>query len=130
MRRVAALCRFAVFIDSGISRDIAFQAVLLFPAQTIFAFSAGINHAADTNAITDFVFRYTRTDRCDQSRDFMPRHEWIVHMSPLTMGCMDIRMADTRKLDFDQNVLFIQFPSLDFSKSERFVRTVDCSCSR
>jgi hypothetical protein len=122
VRGVATLGERAVLVDGAVREGVALQAVLLLAPQAGRALPAGVDHAADADAVTDGVPGDLGAGLGDDAGDFMAGDHGIGGRTPLAAHVVDVRVADTDVLDLDQDVVRADVPSLDGRGGERFGR--------
>ena len=110
---VSAVGRVAVVIQGVIRGDNAFCAILFFPAEAVFALAAGINKAANTDAVTDCKLGHFRTDCRHDAGDFVARHHREDPAAPFIKCTVKVGVADAAVLNVDENIVRTQFPPLD-----------------
>src|SRR5271163_4202116 len=102
---VAALSRLAVFADGVVGEGCAGLAVLLDPAHTAAAFTAGIHEAAHAHVVAHFVFGDLSADLGHHAGDLMARYYRVIRLAPLGFDGVDVRVADPGELDVDRHVV-------------------------
>lgn len=78
-----------------------------------FARAATVHHATHARVVTDLESSHVLTDCRDHSRYLMPRNLWILLRPPIPAKLVNVRMADARKLDFDEDIIIPDRPALE-----------------
>ena len=105
-----------------------FEAVLLLTGEAGFAFTAGVDEAADTDAVADLVLGDLGADLGDDSGDLVAGNDGVGRAAPLVACGVDVGVADARELDLDEDVLRTELAPLDGDLLERRVRCGRCVC--
>ena len=71
VRGVAALGDRAVAVDGGVGAGVALEAVLLLAGEAVLALAAGVDHAADADAVADLVLGHLGADLGDDADDLV-----------------------------------------------------------
>ena len=86
------------------------RAVLLKASLTLGACAVGVNHAAYCSEVAGFELGDCGANLGDTTNDLMSGDAWIdsryAAVAPLVSYCMEVRMADTAKENFDLNIVF------------------------
>ena len=102
---VTALCRLSIFIATTVREEHAGFAVLLRPLSTGSTSSAGVDEAADADAVAYRELLHRRPDSRHGADDFMARHHGENRSSPFVACLMNIRVADAAVGDRDEHIM-------------------------
>ena len=119
---VAAVCDRSVTVDRAVGLRVAGEAVLLVARQAVLALAAGVDHAADADAVTGREVGHVGADLGDDAGYFVPGYRGVGDLSPLAACEVDVRVTDTAELDVDPDVLRPERSTLDLQRTERAVR--------
>ena len=119
---VAALGDGAVAVHGAVGARVALEAVLLLALLAVDALAAGVDHAADADAVADGVLGDGRADLGDDAGDFVARRQRVLLRAPVAADGVDVRVADAGELDVDQDVVRANVPALDGGGNEGFRR--------
>lgn len=128
MGGVSSLSELPVSIDRPIGHRHPLEAELLFSQVAIHTLPARIDHASDSDPVSDPVPGDIGSYVGHDSGDLMPGDEGIAGAAPLSSRAVDIRMADPAVADFDEHVLRLKIPTLDRQIFEIPGRAGDTSC--
>ncbi len=81
---------------------------------------AGIDEAADADAVADLELRDLRADSGNHTCNFMARHHRVTRIAPFVAGLVDIGMADAAILDGNDDVIVIRFTAFEGEGRQRF----------
>ena len=118
---VAAVGDRAVAVDRAVGLRVARQAVLLLAGLAVLALAAGVDHAADADAVARRERRDLRADLGDDAGDLVARDRRVGDLAPLAAGEVDVGVADAAELDVDADVLRADRAALE-SPARRAVR--------
>ena len=116
---VAAHRGLAVVARGVVGADGALGAVLLLAVLAELALAAGVDHAADADAVADLVLRDGGTHSRDDAGDLVPGHHREDGLAPLLAHLVDVAVADAGELDVDLHVVIAQGAALDQCGLER-----------
>ena len=87
---------------------------VLFLIRTAFsALSARVDEATDTRMVADFEFLDLFSDFNHFADDLVSRNAGVLRGTPLTPRGVDVRVTDSRILDFDQDLIGSGFSSMN-----------------
>ncbi|MNC31645.1 hypothetical protein D3C75_799730 [compost metagenome] len=110
---ITALCIVPVLVNSPIRAGHSIEAILLLTLFAARAFSARINHTAHTYPVTDGIFGNLRSNPGDNPGDFVPRNKGILNRPPLATGSMNVRVANTCELNFNEDIMRLKLSALN-----------------
>jgi hypothetical protein len=110
---VAAVRRQAVLAHGVVRTDVAVEAVLLEAALAVLAVAAGVDHAADADAVADGVPADLGADLRDHAGDLVTGDERVHRLAPLVAAGVDVGVADAGVRDVDEDVGRSDVPPLD-----------------
>ena len=110
---VAALGDGAVAVDGAVGAGVAGEAVLLLALQAVDALAAGVDHAADADAVADGVLGDFRADLGDDAGDLVAGDQRVLLRAPVAADGVDVGVADAGVLDLDQDVVRANVAALD-----------------
>lgn len=102
---VATLRDGAVDVVGVVGSDVSAKAVVFKSCDALFAFAAGVNEAADTNAVADFPLGYACSNGRDHTCDFVAYCEWEMCLTPFIADGVDIAVADARSFDINNHII-------------------------
>src|SRR5581483_8183988 len=97
----------------GIGGHHAVQAVLLVAVATVGALAAGVDHAADADAVTHLVRGHPCPDLGYDADDLVAWDDGKRLRAPVTADGVDVGVADACVLDLDEDVVGADVPALD-----------------
>ena len=105
---VAALGGGAVAVGAGVGGDHALEAVLLVAVAAVGALAAGVDHAADADAVADPVAGDVGADLGDDADDLVAGDDGEGLRAPVAVDGVDVGVADAGVLDLDQDVVRVR----------------------
>src|SRR5208283_4558770 len=102
---VAAVRRLSVPANRVVGQDASAAAILLQAGATGLADPAGIDHVAHPCPVADNELRDLRPYGRDDSGNLVARHEWIRRPAPRAPRVLDVRLANARVGDVNQDVV-------------------------
>lgn len=75
-----------------------------------------INETSNTNVISNLNFFYFGTDLFDDTSNFVTRNHWIRRIMPFVFCLMNIRVTNSTKKNFNDNVIISRYSSLNIEK--------------
>src|SRR5260370_38491359 len=103
------LSQFIVSAIPGYAGDLLFNTEVLIPLATELPLPAGPVHPVNANAVSELQM----IDGCalfyNATADFVPENQWFFgdgnDLGPITIGHVQVRMADAASLDLDQHLM-------------------------
>ena len=92
---------------------IAVEAVLLLALQAVGALAAGVDHAADADAVADGVLGHAGADLGDDAGDLVAGDQRVLLRAPVAADGVDVGVADAGELDLDQDVVRADVAAFD-----------------
>eukprot|EP01132_Coremiostelium_polycephalum_P015745 gene15744-biopygen7837 len=89
----------------GVGHGRAFEAVLLEVGVAGVAVTAGVDHAANTHQVADFVRGDAGADGGDFTDDLVARHQRVHGDAPFVACLVDVGVADAAVENFDRHVI-------------------------
>lgn len=105
-------------VRAGVGLGHAFEAVLLQVRPARFALAAGVDHAAHTDQVADFVSGNIRTDGGDFSDDFMAGHQRVDGNAPFIAGLVDVGVAHPAVENIDRHIIGSRAATLELHGGE------------
>jgi hypothetical protein len=102
---VAAIGDRAVAVDRAVGLRVAGQAVLLLAPPAVLALPAGVDHAADPDAIAGGVPGHLGPDLGHDAGDLVAGDGRVGDLPPFATGEVDVGVADAAEADVDAHVL-------------------------
>ena len=92
----------AVVADGVVGADhAAARAVLLEAGLAVVALAAGVDEAADADAVADLVLGHLGADLGDDAGDLVAGDHRVVRLAPLGLDGVDVGVADAGELDVE-----------------------------
>ena len=112
--RIATLGNGSINVFRVIGSHRAVQAVLLLPIAALLADPAGIDQAAHTHAVARLKLGDLVPYRFDHAGDLVTHRQREVGLAPLIANGVNIRVANSGRLDIDDDVILARIAAFDF----------------
>jgi hypothetical protein len=84
------------------------------------AFPAGVDYAADADAVPALVSGHVGANCADYSDDLVAGDQRVLHWSPFAAHCVDVRVANTGVPDLDENIPGANFAAFNLAGDQWF----------
>ncbi|MNR34749.1 hypothetical protein D3C85_1525460 [compost metagenome] len=102
---VTAIGWISLIVQRVVRGDKTFRTILFFSSKAIFAFTARVHITTNSDPVTYSKFRYFLPYCSYNSANFMTRYHRKNSTCPIPVSTMNIGMANSAKLNIDQDVI-------------------------
>lgn len=127
-----SLYEFSVSAIHGYTGDLLFDAEVLISLAAELAFPARPMHPGNANSVSELQMIDGRAFFYNPTGDFVSEDQWFFgdgnELWPITVGHVQIRMADAASLHLDQHLICVWLGPRDFFDGQGFFEFVQDGC--